>query len=152
MVRPGDMVGCMECVGVLLQGGRGIVHAVMQAQRVGSTVGNSLTCAFLLHLPAHPCPAHAHPLRIVIRQAGGRKSQSERGNVPPSSTRLTKGDRAPFAIVAPSACMTRHSSPHAVHCPLAVCSIGVVSDKLVCRCCRRWWCPWASRTFYFVEG
>ena len=108
--------------------------------------------AFLLHLPAHPCPACAHPLHIVIRRARGRKSQLERGNAPPSSTRFAKGDQAPFAIVAPSACMTRHSSPRAVHCPLAVCGIGVVSDKLVCRCCRRWWCPWASRTFYFVEG
>ena len=28
VVWPGDMVGCMECVGVLLQGGQGIVHAV----------------------------------------------------------------------------------------------------------------------------
>ena len=28
VVQPGDMVGCMECVGVHLQGGQGIVHAV----------------------------------------------------------------------------------------------------------------------------
>ena len=28
MVQPGDVVGCMECMGVLLQGGQGIVHAV----------------------------------------------------------------------------------------------------------------------------
>ena len=28
VVWPGDVVGCMECVGVLLQGGWGIMHAV----------------------------------------------------------------------------------------------------------------------------
>ena len=28
VVQPGDVVGCMECMGVLLQGGRGIVRAV----------------------------------------------------------------------------------------------------------------------------
>ena len=28
VVQPGDVVGCMECMGVLLQGSQGIVHAV----------------------------------------------------------------------------------------------------------------------------
>ena len=28
VVRPGDVVGCMECMGVLLQGGPGVMHTV----------------------------------------------------------------------------------------------------------------------------
>ena len=129
-----------------------------------------LTDACLPPAPARPplscacppkCAAVLHTLRKrgsspicdePVRRAGGRKSQSERGNALPSCTRFAKGDRAPFAIVAPSACMSRHPSPRAVHRPSTVCGVGVVSDKLVCRCCRLWWCPWAGRTFYFVEG
>ena len=34
MVQPGDMVGCMECMRVLLQGGPGIVHAVQYANDI----------------------------------------------------------------------------------------------------------------------
>ena len=83
-----------------------------------------------VRIRGHPCPARAHPLRIVIRRAGqtsrgqkvpvgegkcaavlhtfrkrgsspicdepvrragGRKSQSERGNAPPSCTCFAKG-------------------------------------------------------------